>query len=166
MNGIPINLVILSTQWQLLGNKMTKGAIWNVAGGSIITANLAVIGWLAISVIDLQRENAAKRAETDLRGEVTDVLNDVDKRLAVIEAIMIFSGKENTTTKEIIPDPLGPLGPPEIPIPVPYGLPDGSSAGEKEEEEGGPFTPSSQSMSPRQFSPRYNLRNEVQQSDR
>lgn len=67
---------------------MRKEQVWNAILAAVGTALLAVIGWLALSVIQLQTRNAAEDAEEELRQDITDVMNDVDKRLAVIEALM------------------------------------------------------------------------------
>lgn len=80
--------------------------VWNVVLASVIAAIFAVFGWLASAVIQLQNQYAAETAEKELRVDVTDIMNDVDKRLAVIEAIMVFRDK---TAMQQVDLPIPPL---------------------------------------------------------
>ena len=124
----------------------TMSIIWTALG----TAALGVIGWLCLSVIHLQNQYAAESAEKKLRQDVTDVMNDVDKRLAVIEALM---------TRSAAAEPVPPA-----PVPVPYDpfvpdllqqAPEPPMAPMEEPEE--------EPQQQRQFAPRYDLRK--QQTD-
>lgn len=67
---------------------MKREMLWNSIQAAVITGLLAVIGWLALAVINLQNQRAADDAENQLRQSITDAMNDVDKRLAVIEALI------------------------------------------------------------------------------
>lgn len=77
--------------------------VWNVVLTSVVAAIFAVFGWLVSAVIQLQNQYAAETAEKELRVDVTDIMNDVDKRLAVIEAIMVFRDKAATQVDLPIP---------------------------------------------------------------
>jgi hypothetical protein len=72
--------------------KVMKTQIWNIVLTGIVTALLAVLGYLFISVSQLQsRESAQIAVEfTDqdadlLRQKLTDVMTDIDIRLRLIE---------------------------------------------------------------------------------
>ena len=90
---------------------MKREQVLNTSFAAVGTAVLAVIGWLALSVIQLQTHNAAENAEKQLRDDITDIMNDVDKRLAIIEALIrrephiIVSEAANTLPEPLAPDP-------------------------------------------------------------
>lgn len=136
--------------------------MWNIVLTSLVTAAFAVLGWLALSVIQLQNQYAAETAEKELRNDVTDVMNDVDKRLAVIEAVMIFRGGGSAAVKEEIPIPIPPMM--QMPQPIPFD-PFDESADEESALEAAPEPQmqepqmQQQQQQQRNFeAPRYNLR--------
>lgn len=118
---------------------MRKEQIWNAILAAVGTALLAVIGWLALSVIQLQTRNAAEDAEENLRQDITDVMNDVDKRLAVIEALV---RREPRTTPPM----------PDFSVPNMFG-------DDESDDEDTPPEPLPQM-------PRYDLRDQRQRQDR
>jgi hypothetical protein len=109
------------------------------------------LGWLAISVIQLQNQYAAESAEKQLRQDVTDVLNDVDKRLAVMEAMMIMNHQR-------APEPAPS---PPTPLMSPYGVDDDASSDPFESDTYGP----DEAVMDIPFAPRYDLRDQRQQRD-
>jgi len=80
---------------------MRKEHVWNAVLAAIATALLGIVGWLSLSVIHLQNQQAAEDAEKKLRADITDVMNDVDKRLAVIEALM----RRDPISPSVLPSP-------------------------------------------------------------
>lgn len=98
---------------------MKKEVIWNSFLAALITASFAIIGWLSLSVVKLQNQYAAEAAEKQLRQDITDVLNDVDKRLAVIEAVVVVRGGQPL---QVVPQIL-PTPPEPMPMPVEPGDP-------------------------------------------
>ena len=67
----------------------TKHSIWyNSLVGAIGTALVAVLGWLCLKVSEHTAELQSAKTERDVREDVTDVLGDVDRRLAIIETHM------------------------------------------------------------------------------
>lgn len=100
---------------------MQKGTVWNAFLAALMTASFAVIGWLTLSVIKLQNQYAAETAEKQLRQDITDVMNDVDKRLAIIEALMLRGAmREQQLLDPEVPEAPAPPDPDEAaPEPLP-----------------------------------------------
>lgn len=116
--------------------------------GAGITAVLGVLGWMALSVVTLQSQMAADRAEDALRDDLQDAFNDIDKRLAVMENNQQWMGRRQQP--ETIPVPM--------PAPVMYDpvdpFDDVEAAMEPE-----PIPPAPEpEEAPVPFSPRYDFR--------
>jgi hypothetical protein len=123
----------VSTKIHPEGEAMKKEVIWNSFLAALMTAAFAIIGWLSLSVIKLQNQYAAETAEKQLRQDITDVLNDVDKRLAVIEAVVVVRGGEPLHVQRAVVEPE------PIPVPVPPDdLPDPPSPGDPAPDQGKP----------------------------
>jgi hypothetical protein len=82
--------------------------------GAGITAVLGVLGWMALSVVTLQSQMAADRAEDALRDDLQDAFNDIDKRLAVMENNQQWMGRRQQPEPVPVPMPAPAMMPYDI----------------------------------------------------
>lgn len=93
--------------------QIKRETFWGIIITALCTAFITVMGWIILEIIDLKNKQAVAEAEDDLRDKITDVFNDIDKRMAVIEAINQRSNT-NIPTPVMVPYSSDPLPEPLI----------------------------------------------------
>ena len=69
-----------------------KDNIWNIVLGTLATAILGLLGYVLLNLGEMQQQNAQQQAleftitdANKLHDELTDIMNDVDMRLRLLE---------------------------------------------------------------------------------
>ena len=113
-----------------------RKTVWNAVLTAAAVAVFGWMGWISMSIIELQRHTTNRFTDTDaasLRADITDVTTDIDKRLSLnehdvewVKTIMLSAhGLEDNHTFDNVGNALPPLnnepGPasPYTPVPEP-----------------------------------------------
>lgn len=72
-----------------------RETLWGIIITALCTGFMATVGWMILEIIDIKNKQAVSEAEDDLRMSITDAFNDIDKRIAVIEALNVRSRPNN-----------------------------------------------------------------------